>query len=92
MLNLIPKVKELKINRGFLKSKAIRFNKSNLDHRLLVALETLPQKLFGTKLEINISGNYGESYELYINEKSILINAESVAGAFYGIQTLKQRL
>lgn len=89
-MNLIPKVKHMQIGTGFLANKAICPNVGDIDKRLERALEKLPWDPAGTKLEIHISGDSGEGYELSIRREHIGIEAEGVKGAFYAIQTLRQ--
>lgn len=43
-------------------------------------------------LEITFANGKDEKYSLVINESGIKITAESAAGAFYGVQTLRQLL
>ena len=89
-MNLIPSVKVLKERNGFLKTKAVTYKKENLDTRLVSALAKLPYAEDGALVEICITGNSGENYELWIQENDIKIQADGVAGAFYAIQTLRQ--
>ena len=90
MINIIPKVKELDIKAGFLKKPAIFYNHLDCDKRILKALEKLPYSEQGATLEISIAGETGEAYELSISEDSINIVADSAAGAFYAVQTVRQ--
>ena len=90
MLNLIPAVKELKINDGYLSTRAIFFDKSAVTPRLAKALEKLPVENGGAKLSIDFKEGDGEGYELKILCDSIEIIADSEAGVFYAIQTLRQ--
>lgn len=90
MLNLIPAVKSLKIQNGFLAQKAISFDKAGLDPRLAKALAKLPQAEKGAAVTVTVTGKGGEGYTLTVAEAAISITAGSEAGAFYGIQTLRQ--
>ena len=90
MVNLIPKVKIIEEKTGFLNKKAICCTSELQDERLKKAVATLPQSNEGVKLNIDICGNNGENYELFINEESIDIKAGGASGAFYAIQTLRQ--
>jgi hypothetical protein len=90
MLNLIPNVKTLNLKEGYLSERAIYYNNINLDQRILKALEKLPYSEQGAKLDIFVQEKGGEGYELEINENGIRINADSSAGAFYAVQTLRQ--
>ena len=89
-MKLIPEVKSLELSDGFLKKKGIFFNDKEMDGRLFAALKTLPCSEEGTPLDIEITGENGESYELYIGEEHIQIRAGGNPGAFYAIQTLRQ--
>ena len=90
MICLIPSVKSLKIENGFLKKKAISTNCTMCDRRLEIALSKLPQDVTGTLIDIEIADNTGEGYEIWIEKDEICIKASSKAGAFYAIQTLRQ--
>lgn len=90
MLNLIPAVKSLKIQEGYLTKKAISFNKAGVDPRLAKALCKLPMADGGTKLTLVLTGEAGEGYTLEVAEEAITITAGTAQGAFYGIQTLRQ--
>lgn len=90
MINLIPNVKKLEIKSGFLTKSTIYCNNLNYDERVLAALEKLPHDDSGVLLDICITGECGEGYELNVAENSVSIKAQSVAGAFYAIQTLRQ--
>ena len=92
MIHIIPSVKELREENGFLKNKEIFCNSRICDSRLILALSKFRQDDNGTKLEIDIDGDEGEGYRLWIKEQEIKIQADSPAGAFYGIQTLRQLL
>ena len=90
MLKLIPNVKTLDLKSGYFEKRAIYYNDLNCDERLNIALRRLPFDENGAKLDISITSDSGEGYELYINENDIMIIADSAAGAFYAIQTLRQ--
>lgn len=90
MLNLIPQVKNLEIKPGFISKKSICYENQNCDERITEALKALPFDKCGVKVEIFVSNEHGEAYELSIDENSINIKAEGNEGAFYAVQTLKQ--
>ena len=90
MLNIIPNVKTLEIKDGFIEKTAIYYKDLAADKRVLLAIKALPYDELGAKLEICISGECGEGYELHIHKDSIKITAEGPAGAFYAVQTLRQ--
>lgn len=90
MLKLIPSVKKLELTGGFLEKKAVAIPHGTLDSRVLAALKKLPQEQTGTPLALRVLGEAGEKYELWIEEREIRVCADSPAGAFYAIQTLRQ--
>lgn len=89
MLKLIPAVKELQLHEGYLRKKAIFFETCP-DPRLEKALKKLPCEVSGVPVTVVVSGDGSESYSLTVEENAITIRGESAAGAFYGIQTLRQ--
>lgn len=89
-VNLIPSVKTFEERSGFLRKKAITYQNQNLDTRLQSALAKLPYDEDGVCVEICITGQSGEDYELWIEENDIRIQAGGTAGAFYAVQTLRQ--
>lgn len=90
MLRIIPNVKQLEIKGGFLTTRAVNYNCCAVDSRIDAAANKLPLDPNGAKLEITVNGNCGDSYTLDIDHSGIRIQAEGPAGAFYGIQTLRQ--
>lgn len=90
MIKLVPSVKSMEIKDGFLTKSAIYYNDLNCDQRIHKALKKLPYSQQGAKLDISIKEEGGEGYELDITPETIQINADSAAGAFYAIQTLRQ--
>ena len=89
-MKLIPAVKVLEIKDGYLAKKAISFDDAGLDPRLVKALNKLPLAEDGPKVSVNLTGAVGEGYTLDVAEDAISITADSNAGAFYAIQTLRQ--
>lgn len=92
MIHIIPRVKTLEIGNGYLEKKGIFCSNSFCDNRLAKILSKIPYDASGTKLDIEITGDTGEEYELWIKEDVIKLRASSLAGAFYAIQTLRQIL
>lgn len=90
MLKLIPSVKGITVYDGILKTNAVFYENLDCDERILKALKTLPFDKNGSKLNIEIKGDSGEGYSLKIRENEINIVADSPAGAFYAIQTIRQ--
>lgn len=89
-MNLIPQVKKLEERKGFLKNRSLTLANADLDARLLAALRHFPLEGSGTRLVFEICDGGSEAYQLDIEEDQILVRAESCAGAFYAIQTLRQ--
>ena len=90
MIKLIPAVKHMEIYSNFFHKKAVFYEETGMDSRLLSALKKLPYDKAGAKLDICIAGHSGEGYELSVNENDIRIQADGPAGAFYAVQTLRQ--
>lgn len=90
MLKLIPAVKKLEIRDGFLKSNALSCAQTDLDSRVQNAIKKLPCDENGAKLTVSVGTQAGEGYELNIDQDGVQIKAQSPAGAFYAIQTLRQ--
>ena len=103
-MKLIPCVKYLESEEGFLKKKEIFFDETGMDSRLATALRRLPCTPGGVMVKICIDGGLGsvkdgmpmdpskvtEGYALRVCEDCISICAATAAGAFYAIQTLRQ--
>jgi len=89
MLHLIPQVKKLEERQGILPVKAVCLPE-NVEPRLQKALEKLPVADKGVPVTITVTGTAGESYTMDIAADGISIVAPGAAGAFYGIQTLRQ--
>ena len=92
VLNLIPEVKSISVYDGFLDNKAISQITAPLSRQLQIAVNKLPCDQNGVKLDIQVCSYTGEAYTLDISAGLITIKAEGPAGAFYGIQTLRQIL
>ncbi len=90
-MHLIPSVKELTIREGYLKNKKV-CPACMEDSRLEKAMRKLPCDPLGTPLILSVGTDNAESYSLTVNRDSIHITAPGPAGAFYGIQTLRQLL
>lgn len=90
MIHLIPQVKKLELGEGFLQEKAICCRGLSCDQRVAAALKKLPCSETGAKLELTVTGESGEEYELTVNRDAIQIRATGAAGAFYAVQTLRQ--
>ena len=90
MLHLIPAIKVLTEKPDHFTSDSIFYDATKLDGRLAAALAKLPFSNEGAPVEIQIAGTEGEGYTLDILPREIRITADSAAGAFYAIQTLRQ--
>ena len=90
MITLIPAVKELSINPGTLKTKAILSGTETASARLNKALTKLPMAPDGVALTVTYDNTDGEGYSLTITTDTITITAESEQAAFWAIQTLRQ--
>jgi len=89
MIHIIPRVKHLETKQGFFNCTGVHFSR-DYDPRLVRALEKLPYDENGANVSISVNGDTGDGYELWIEANSIEICAESNAGAFYAIQTIRQ--
>lgn len=89
MLKLIPAVKNLQIREGFLRKKAI-IPPACPDSRLSKAFAKLPCAPDGVTVMLTIGGDGSEGYRLTVEIDRIAIYAESAAGAFCAVQTLRQ--
>lgn len=90
MMNLIPMPKMLRQEKGFFLYKHVNVSTEGLDSRIVNALSKLPLSIDGARMTLKINGVKGEDYTLKITEDRIVLAAEGIEGAFYGIQTLRQ--
>lgn len=88
-MHLLPKPKKLEIKENTLKSKKLNIKNLTGDSRIEKALGFFEADSDGVLLTISGAGD-GEGYTLTISPDEIKIEGNGVAGAFYGIQTLKQ--
>lgn len=89
-MNIIPYPKKISESSTEIKYRAIKEKPAVGDARVEKAIGKLPYSPSGAELEINISGNSGEEYKLRLEENRVRIDAQSAAGAFYAVQTLRQ--
>lgn len=89
-MNLLPKPSKIDIKDGFLKNKKICIINQCDDCRIEKALAYFDSDSKGVELIVKCGNSDSEGYTLEISENAITINGDSSAGAFYGIQTLKQ--
>lgn len=89
-MNLLPKPQLLELDSGSLKSKKLAIKNLTEDARIKKALSSFEKDANGVEFIIKCDNKDAEGYILDIKEDKIEIVADSPAGAFYGIQTLKQ--
>lgn len=89
MVHLLPSVKVLEQKEGFLAASALFFLAA-CDRRVKSAIEKLPLAPVGAPLTVEIAGESGEGYELWVEKNAVRVAAEGPAGAFYAVQTLRQ--
>ncbi len=105
MINIIPTPQTINQHGGFFKERELSvYVDSDADKRIITAALTLCRELevltrsyvpiTSSKQENNAivitHGSSGEGYTLSVRENKISITAQGSAGAFYGIQTLRQ--
>lgn len=88
-MHLLPKPKKVEIKENSLKSKKLNIKNLIDDSRIEKALKFFETDSNGVLLTVSAEGE-GEGYTLTILPDEIKIEGKGVAGAFYGIQTLKQ--
>lgn len=91
-MNLLPKPSKLDLKEGFVISKKFKVRNLCSDKRIEKALSWVETNSTGVELIVKCNDLNSEGYTLDISEDSIAITGDSAAGAFYGIQTLKQIL
>ncbi len=89
-MQLLPEVKKLEIEEGFLPSPYIAPFSGELDSRLKKVIDLLPCGENGTPLTITCGEGQSESYALEIRPDAIVITSDGVNGVFYALQTLRQ--
>jgi len=90
MLHLIPNVKKLEVSEETFRKGALSFDPAGVDGRVAAALARLPLAEEGIPVTVSVTGTEGEGYRLSVKNEGIRILAESDAGAFYAVQTLRQ--
>ena len=90
MLHLIPAVKEVELTGGYLAHGGVFCRGTEVDARLLAALEQLPQDEAGAEVIFRVGDGAAEDYHLTVEAHRITVEAGGPAGAFYAIQTLRQ--
>ena len=89
---LLPQPEKIDLKEGFLSKNTFCIKNNCEDSRIAIALQKLPQDPTGIVLEISNKDSESEGYTLEIASDKITLIGESAAGAFYGIQTLRQLL
>ena len=89
-MHLIPMPKILQETKNFFAHKSLHVVTKGLEARIEKALTKLPLSKDGATMEINIGQGQGEKYILQITEDKVVVTADGLVGAFYGIQTLRQ--
>ncbi len=89
MIYLIPAVKVFEEREGCLQARALCL-KSACEARIEKAIGKLPLHQEGAPLTVEITGAKGDGYELFVEQDRVRIVGQSPAGAFYGVQTLRQ--
>ena len=91
-MNLIPMPKMMRQTQEKIKKKTVAYNCDGLEARLAKAVCKLPYDKNGLPFTIHIDKGEEESYILDITNEAVVIEAPSVIGAFYAVQTLRQLL
>lgn len=89
---LLPKPQNIELHSGFLAADSFIIKNFCKDPRIEKASKKLPLSDTGVELEIYDREETGEGYTLQITPSKVTITGQSPAGAFYGIQTLRQIL
>lgn len=89
-MHLLPQPQKTDYKDGFLKCKQVCIQNHCQDKRIEKVLEKLPRNDQGVVLELRDDCMDTEGYTLQIEEDKIIINGDSSAGVFYGLQTLRQ--
>ena len=87
---LIPQPKSLKELGGVMPRKTICLTSEAADERIDKAVKKLPLSSDGIPMTIICNNSGGEGYTLQLKSDGILLEGNSPAGVFYGIQTLRQ--
>ena len=89
---LLPQPEKIDLKEGFLSKNVFHIRNLCEDRRTISALQKLPQDPAGIVLEISCKEGTSEGYTLEVTSDMVTILGDSAAGAFYGIQTLRQLL
>lgn len=86
---LIPEVKSSKKCAPF-KIEGVTFEYKNIDARVINLCNKLPKG--ETKVVVSVDNSINSSYEMKLSKDLVEIIGKDQAGAFYGVQTLRQIL
>ncbi len=87
---IIPQLKKVDLLNSKCDAKAIDWSFcDNVDERVIRAAERICDKYSGIPCYVNHEDTDGEGYTIVIHNDEIRIDAESGAGAFYALMTLK---
>lgn len=89
-MKLIPMPKSIQEYEGTFTHRTVKIVTSISDERIAKAMQKLPISDDGVPLEIEMGTKPSEAYILELTENKISLRADGPAGAFYGIQTLRQ--
>ena len=89
-MKLIPMPKILRQSREKITNKTVAFDCDGLEERLAKSVRKLPYNENGLPLKFHIGTGTEESYVMDITNDGVTIEAPSVVGAFYAVQTLRQ--
>ncbi len=90
MICVIPEPKVIAETEKSFKNIGLAPKFKNSDIRIEKALNKLNISPDGTDFELFFGSGESEKYILDIDEKKIVLKADGIRGAFYGIQTLRQ--
>lgn len=89
-MHLLPKPQTIEFNDGFLRTKKVNIVNQCSDSRIEKHLSVFETDKAGAILTISHGDDSSEEYTMSITENAIEIVGKGAAGAFYGLQTLKQ--
>lgn len=89
-MNIVPYPKKITEDKTPVSYRSFKSKPHMNDSRLDKTLDNLQYSSDGAELKFDIADSSCEGYILKLGENAVLINAQSAAGAFYTIQTLRQ--
>ncbi len=89
-MKLIPTPRKINKTQEIIINKSVSFCDNGLESRLVKAIQKLPISENGLPLTLHIGNRTQEGYILDISNDGVVVEAESVVGAFYAVQTLRQ--